>query len=94
MKTLFALLLVVALGLALTGAQSPSACPSSCPALPTKQRTASAVAVSMVVFMGCKNDVEGAARAVASSAARGDLEAFTAGLTIGATVLASEAPDS
>jgi hypothetical protein len=65
-------------------------CPNICEKLPAKQRTASALAVSMVAFVGCNGDIEGAARAVSTAAANGDLEAFSAGLTIGATVLSGE----
>lgn len=42
----------------------------------------------MVVMTSCDGDIEGAARAVASAAADGDLQSFGAGLTVGATALA------
>jgi hypothetical protein len=42
----------------------------------------------MVALTSCAGDIEGAARAVASAAADGDMSAFGAGLSVGATVLA------
>lgn len=63
-------------------------CPDICGELPEKQRTAAGLAVSMVVLTSCEGDVDGAARAVASAAADGDLQAFGAGLSVGATALA------
>uniref|UniRef100_A0A383VYG4 Uncharacterized protein n=1 Tax=Tetradesmus obliquus TaxID=3088 RepID=A0A383VYG4_TETOB len=63
-------------------------CPDICGQLPEKQRTAAGLAVSMVVLTSCNGDIEGAARAVASAAADGDLQAFGAGLSVGATALA------
>jgi hypothetical protein len=62
-------------------------CPDICGQLPEKQRTAASLAVSMVVLTACNGDIEGAARAVASAAADGDLQAFGAGLSVGAAAL-------
>lgn len=42
----------------------------------------------MVALTSCEGDIEGAARAVATAAADGDLHAFGAGLSVGAAVLA------
>jgi hypothetical protein len=63
-------------------------CPDICGQLPEKQRHAAGLAVSMVVLTSCNGDIEGAARAVASAAADGDLQAFGAGLSVGAAALA------
>jgi hypothetical protein len=63
-------------------------CPDICGQLPEKQRQAAGLAVSMVALTSCEGDVEGAARAVATAAADGDLSAFGAGLSVGAAVLA------
>lgn len=63
-------------------------CPDICGRLPEKQRSAAGLAVSMVVLTSCAGDIEGAARAVATAAADGDLTAFGAGLSVGAAVIA------
>jgi hypothetical protein len=63
-------------------------CPDICGQLPEKQRQAAGLAVSMVALTSCEGDIEGAARAVATAAADGDLSAFGAGLSVGAAVLA------
>lgn len=42
----------------------------------------------MVALTSCEGDIEGAARAVSTAAADGDLTAFGAGLSVGAAVLA------
>jgi hypothetical protein len=63
-------------------------CPDICGRLPEKQRQAAGLAVSMVALTSCEGDIEGAARAVATAAADGDLSAFGAGLSVGAAVLA------
>lgn len=65
-------------------------CPDICGQLPDKQRQAAGLAVSMVALTSCEGDIEGAARAVATAAADGDLSAFGAGLSVGAAVLAGE----
>lgn len=44
--------------------------------------------MSMVALTSCEGDIEGAARAVSTAAADGDLTAFGAGLSVGAAVLA------
>jgi hypothetical protein len=62
-------------------------CPSSCPSLPAQQRNAAALAVSLVAFVGCKGNLEGAARAILAAAATGDNEAFSAGMAVGAASL-------
>jgi hypothetical protein len=69
-------------------------CPDICGQLPEKQRTAAGLAVSMVVLTSCNGDIEGAARAVASAAADGDLQAFGAGLSVGAAALTGIAATS
>lgn len=63
-------------------------CPDICGSLPEKQRQAAGLAVSMVALTSCEGDIEGAARAVSTAAADGDLTAFGAGLSVGAAVLA------
>lgn len=68
-------------------ATAPAACPSACPSLPAAQRRASGLAVSLVAFIGCDGNVEGAARAIMSAAASGDTAAFSAGLAAGAATL-------
>lgn len=65
-------------------------CPDICGQLPEKQRQAAGLAVSMVALTSCEGDIEGAARAVATAAADGDLSAFGAGLSVGAAVLAGK----
>lgn len=47
----------------------------------------------MVVMTSCEGDIEGAARAVASAAADGDLQSFGAGLSVGATAIAGVLAD-
>lgn len=49
--------------------------------------------MSMVVMTSCEGDIDGAARAVASAAADGDLQSFGAGLSVGATAIAGSLPD-
>jgi hypothetical protein len=65
-------------------------CPDICGQLPDKQRQAASLAISMVALTSCEGDIEGAARAVATAAADGDLSAFGACLSVGAAVLAGE----
>jgi len=65
-------------------------CPSGCLALPAKQRAASALAVSLVAFVGCDGNMEGAARAIISAASSGDTDAFSAGMSVGAATLTGE----
>ncbi|GBG00539.1 hypothetical protein Rsub_13242 [Raphidocelis subcapitata] len=68
-------------------ADSIAGCPSACPSLPQQQRSAAALAVSLVAFVGCKGDLDGAARAIISAASSGDADAFSAGMSIGAASL-------
>lgn len=83
-----ALLEVLILSLAAHAASGSDVCPDICGQLPEKQRQAAGLAVSMVALTSCEGDIEGAARAVATAAADGDLSAFGAGLSVGAAVLA------
>lgn len=68
-------------------AEGTDVCPDICGQLPDKQRQAAGLAVSMVALTSCEGDIEGAARAVSTAAADGDLAAFGAGLSVGAAVL-------
>lgn len=89
-QTLSCVVLLVLAALLGPGHAAPGndVCPDICGRLPEKQRQAAGLAVSMVALTSCEGDIEGAARAVATAAADGDLSAFGAGLSVGAAVLA------
>lgn len=65
-----------------TGSQSGE-CPAQCRYLPDRQRSAASLAVSMVVLLNCRGDIDSAAKAIASAAGSGSGDVFTAGLSVG-----------